>query len=176
MLNYLMTYSNSYYDFGDTSLSDTAAGAGIFAGVFGTLLLISTLPLILLVVAQWKIFKKCGEEGWKAIIPIYNMITLFKIVKIKPIWILLILIPGLGSIAVGLLNIFATIRLCKGFSKSDGFIVGSILLSFIFMLILAFDNSTWDASKIDLTTLSFLNDDAIATPAGAKSESKPEEK
>ena len=35
---------------------------------------------ILTVIASWKILQKAGEPGWKAIIPIYNIYMLYKIV------------------------------------------------------------------------------------------------
>jgi hypothetical protein len=35
---------------------------------------------VLVVIASWKIFEKAGEKGWKALIPIYNIYILFKIV------------------------------------------------------------------------------------------------
>ena len=38
---------------------------------------------VLMVVANWKIFKKAGEPGWKSIIPIYNVYIMFKIVNMK---------------------------------------------------------------------------------------------
>jgi hypothetical protein len=79
-----------------------------------------------------------------------------------------------------IIGILANIRLCKGFGKSDGFIVGYILLPIIFMCILAFDKSTWDPSKIDMNSFSFLNKDknvapAAAPAAGAKPTTTPED-
>lgn len=37
------------------------------------------LVSILALVVHWKLFEKAGEEGWKALIPIYNLYILFKI-------------------------------------------------------------------------------------------------
>ena len=34
---------------------------------------------ILGIIAMWKIFVKAGEPGWAAIVPFYNIYTLFKI-------------------------------------------------------------------------------------------------
>ncbi len=44
--------------------------------VFGILAIVLA---IFLLVAGWKIFKKAGEPGWKILIPIYNIYTMFKI-------------------------------------------------------------------------------------------------
>ncbi len=40
---------------------------------------------VLVIVGWWKIFEKAGEAGWKAIIPIYNVIVLLRISG-KPWW------------------------------------------------------------------------------------------
>lgn len=64
-----------------------------------TIMVIGLMTLviaILVIVAMWKIFKKAGEPGWKAIIPIYNNYILFKIVwDTKFFWISL----GLGLLS-----------------------------------------------------------------------------
>ena len=38
---------------------------------------------VLLIIAGWKIFEKAGEPGWKAIIPIYNLYIMYKIVNMQ---------------------------------------------------------------------------------------------
>lgn len=43
--------------------------------------LISLAVTVLTIVSQWKVFEKTGEKGWKSIIPIYNIFTMFKIAK-----------------------------------------------------------------------------------------------
>ena len=139
-----------------SSVSDGDALA-IIGGIFMALMIPIIILVVLAVVAMWKIFTKCGEEGWKSIIPIYNMVVLLKIVGINPLWILAMFIPIVGGIAGLLITIVMNIRLAKGFGKSEGFAVGLILLSFIFELILAFDKSTWDAGRINFESFSFLN-------------------
>ena len=53
-------------------------GLGIaFILLFGTLML---ALIVFLIVARWKIYVKAGEEGWAAIVPIYNTYILLKIV------------------------------------------------------------------------------------------------
>ncbi len=63
---------------------------GIVAGILGFLgifFLIIIAVAVLMIIAQFKVFKKGGEEGWKAIIPIYNQYTLCQIVGLNPNWI-----------------------------------------------------------------------------------------
>lgn len=172
LLNLLASYSYSYsygYDDYSTSAASTAA-AGLIIGALMLPLIIAAVIGVIAIIAQWKIFTKAGEAGWKSIIPIYNVITLFQIVNINPLFILVALIPIVGGIGMAIISIVAIIRLCKGFGKSDGFIVGCVLLSFIFMLILAFDKSTWNPAGINMESFSFLNKEkgpvaAAAAPA-----------
>lgn len=50
-----------------------------FAGAMFAIMLISIALSILMIVANWKLFTKAGEEGWKCLIPIYNTYTTIKI-------------------------------------------------------------------------------------------------
>ena len=157
---------------GSTSSIDDGDFFALLGAVFAVLIIPILVLAVLGIIAMWKIFTKCGEEGWKSIIPIYNMVVLLKIVGINPLWILAILIPIVGGLASLLLTIVMNIRLAKGFGKSEGFAVGLILLSFIFDLILAFDKSTWDAGRINFDSFSFLNSKDLPKGKGpaAKSE------
>lgn len=38
---------------------------------------------VLLIIANWRIFTKAGEPGWKSLIPIYNYYILLKICKMR---------------------------------------------------------------------------------------------
>lgn len=44
------------------------------------------------------LFTKAGEKGWKAFIPVYNSITLLKIIGKPWFWIFILLIPGINII------------------------------------------------------------------------------
>ncbi|MEE0888469.1 MAG: DUF5684 domain-containing protein [Candidatus Saccharimonadaceae bacterium] len=60
---------------------EAIAIGGIAGGIFATFAIIALFFYVLLVIAEWKIFEKAGEKGWKAIIPIYNVYIMFKIVN-----------------------------------------------------------------------------------------------
>ena len=70
----------------DSSYADMAtfASAATFASLISTYSLIILAFYVLIIVAQWKIFTKAGQEGWKAIIPIYNVVVLYKIIGLSP--------------------------------------------------------------------------------------------
>lgn len=117
---------------------------------------ISSLVVMLLsIVAMWKIFEKAGEQGWKSIIPIYNVYVLFKLLKLN-FWILLaaivcLIIPFVNIIALVVLLYFvfaALYRLSKAFGHGAGYFLGLIFLSFIFELILAFNDDEYQPENI----------------------------
>ncbi len=96
---------------------------------------------VLMIVSMWKVYEKAGEPGWASIIPIYNLITLLKIVG-KPWWwlLLMIFIPIIGALIWG---IWMTNLLSKSFGQGVGFTLGLIFLGFIFWPLLAFGDYTY---------------------------------
>ena len=94
---------------------------------------------VLLIAGWWKMFEKAGEAGWKAIIPIYNLLILLKIVGREWWWIILMLIPIVGII----IWIIVALDLAKVFGRGIGFAIGLIFLPFIFVLILGFGSDRY---------------------------------
>jgi hypothetical protein len=117
------------------------------------LVILVILPLI----ANWNIYKKMGEPGWKGIIPYYNTYVLCKHVwKTSIFWwiaglsVATVVLTGLGAssllisllgLAQWILSIGITIKEGDAFRKGVGFIIGMIFLPFIFKLILAFGSA-----------------------------------
>lgn len=139
MYNYSYNYS--------TNTAGVAGLGGVMAGFSAVTFILSLIPTILLIVAQWKIFVKAGEEGWKAIIPVYNLVVLFKIAGMNPMLLLLLLIPIANIVILIVLVVMLDINLAKAFGKGTGFAIGLIFLGFIFQLILAFDSSEYVGIK-----------------------------
>jgi hypothetical protein len=103
------------------------------------LVIIYVAILGLVLASMWTIFAKAGKPGWAALIPIYNLIVLLEIVGKPWWWLLLMVIPLVNVVfAVWTYNL-----LSKSFGKSEGFTVGLILLSFIFLPILAFGDAQY---------------------------------
>lgn len=96
----------------------------------------------------WKIFVKAGVEGWKSLIPVYNLIVAFKFIGLSPYWLFVYLgmmIPFINFIAMFgaiALNVIYYIYLGKAFNKDTGFIVGLVLVPGVFQAILAFDKKS----------------------------------
>ena len=101
------------------------------------------IVFVLSIVAMWLIFKKAGQGGWKALIPIYNIYTLCKIADGNGWKFLLFLIPIVNIIY----GIMLTFRLAKSFGKGIAFGFGLLFLNTIFMLILAFGGAQYVGPK-----------------------------
>jgi hypothetical protein len=115
-------------------------------GVTAILVLVYIAVVVLEIAALWQVFTKAGQPGWAAIIPIYNLYILLKVIGRPWWWLLLFLlgvIPFVGWIAVFVIGIIIAIDLAKSFAKSTGFAVGLILLNFIFIPILGFGESRY---------------------------------
>lgn len=122
-----------------TSQSLTGAQAGGLAAFSGVMIIIELALFAVMIIAYWKIFTKAGEEGWKCIIPIYNIIILLKIIGKPWWWLLLMFIPFVNLIIM----IMISNELSKSFGHGIGFTLGLIFLSFIFYLILGFGSSKY---------------------------------
>ncbi|MBR3169163.1 hypothetical protein IKF23_01850 [Candidatus Saccharibacteria bacterium] len=85
-----------------TSTTTLTSGEAAFLGGFtGSLLIASLIFAVLVIVAEWKIFEKAGEKGWKSLIPIYGQYILFKIVGAKAWFWGLLCISIITSIMMG---------------------------------------------------------------------------
>ncbi len=94
---------------------------------------------VLVVAGWWMMFTKAGEEGWKAIIPIWNFLIVLKIVGRDWWWIILAIIPIVGIVIWFIISL----DLAKSFGRGTGFGVGLFFLSFIFAPILGFGSDTY---------------------------------
>ncbi len=137
------------YDSLMTTFADQSSDIALMAvtmSVFMALLAIIVTILVFTIIANWKIFTKAGEAGWKSLIPIYSSVILYRIAGISPWLILLYLLvwlPVIGPLISLGLTIYLMINLANAFGKSTGFAVGLILLNTIFIMILAFGNSEY---------------------------------
>lgn len=143
----------------DSSYADMATFASVatLASLISTYSLIILAFYVLIIVAQWKIFTKAGQEGWKALIPIYNVVVLYKIIGLSP-WLLLLyllsVVPVVGWIISIALSIVSTVKLAKAFNQSTEFIFGLLFLSPIFQMILGFGKAEYVGPENNTTNTS----------------------
>lgn len=88
------------------------------------MIIIYVIVFAVIIASLWKIFDKAGEPGWAAIVPIYNIIVLLKIVD-RPIWwIVLYLIPCVNIVPA----ILIPMDLAENFGKSKGWGFGMLVI------------------------------------------------
>jgi Family of unknown function (DUF5684) len=102
-------------------------------------ILIILAVVVFIIAAMWKIFEKAGQPGWAAIVPIYNMYVLLKIVGKPGWWLILFLIPFVNYVFI----IWTYNMLSKSFGKTEGFTVGLVLLGIVFFPILGFGDAKY---------------------------------
>jgi len=106
----------------------------------GVVLIIVWLAVaVFLFASLWKVYTKAGQPGWAAIVPIYNLIVLMRIVGRPWWWILLLLIPIVNIVVLFIVYI----DLAKSFGRSTAFGVGLVLLGIVFLPILAWGPATY---------------------------------
>ena len=60
---------------------------GIHFAEIALAVIVSIIGIIILI-SMWKIFKKSGQKAWKCLIPVYNLIVLYKISGMSPVFLL----------------------------------------------------------------------------------------
>lgn len=139
------------YSTSTTSLygMDTAGSLAVFGAGMIVYLIIVLAIAVVSIIAMWKIFTKAGKPGWAAIVPVYNLVVLYQIVGMNPLFLLILIgmmipfVNFIAAIAFFVLNILVSIKLAKSFGKNGGFAVGLILLPFIFQCILGFGSAQY---------------------------------
>jgi hypothetical protein len=113
--------------------------AGLIAGLAGMMFIVM-LPMLVMIIAVWKVFTKAGKPGWAIFIPIYSNIVMLEIIGQPWTRLLWYLIPFYGLyLAIVDLN-----ALSKSFGKGIGM---TILMIFgIGWLILGFGSAQYQGS------------------------------
>ncbi|MGH3712045.1 MAG: DUF5684 domain-containing protein [Micromonosporaceae bacterium] len=116
---------------------ENGGGQGGGVGVVGMIIYIAII--VLTIAGLWRTFSKAGQPGWAAIIPIYNLYVLLKVIGRPVWWIVLFLIPFVNFI----MWIIAAIDLAKSFAKGAGFGILIALLPFIGLPMLGFGSAQY---------------------------------
>lgn len=129
--------------------NEEAVAVGIMAFIAAFAFVFAIIGLVA-VVGMWKTFDKAGQPGWAAIIPIYNLVVMFRIGG-QSGWfalaILLNLIPFIGGLAWLGIVVWNHVNISKRFGQGVGFAIGLVLLAPIFWLILGFGSSKYLAEQ-----------------------------
>jgi hypothetical protein len=138
----------SYYNLDGNAAGETY---DLSAALLLPLIIASLLVSIVCLASLWKIFEKAGYAGWRAIIPIYNVMILLRIVG-RPAWWLALyivgLIPLLGWAVALAVSIIVDNDLSKSFGKDAGFTVLMIFLPFVALPMLAFGDAKFKRAAV----------------------------
>lgn len=96
--------------------------------------------LVFELAAIWKIFAKAGQPGWAAIIPIYNIVVLLRVVKLD--WwhiFIMLFVPFAAMVYMIIINY----KMAIVFGKGSGFGVLNIFFSGITYPILGFGSAQY---------------------------------
>lgn len=96
--------------------------------------MVSVLLSAFLVASLWIIFQRAGQHGWAALIPIYNVVVLFRITWGSGVFALLTLIPCAGSI----IGIITTHKLSRSFGHGVPYTLGMLFFPYVFYPLIAF--------------------------------------
>ncbi|MER7798046.1 large exoprotein [Microbacterium sp. NPDC096154] len=134
---------------------DYAALSAIWAAMIGFTLFFGIVFYIVGSFFMMKLFDKAGVQGgWRAWVPVYNMMVFFKLGDLSP-WLVLygvggsILLTAFGigalfSLALGVLSAIAAYRIGLKLQKEGAWVVLYVFLSLVWLGIVAFDRSRWN--------------------------------
>ena len=146
----------------EQTVAEAAFIGGLVALGVGVIIALVIIWYVLQAIADWKIFAKAGEPGWKSLIPIYNVFVEYEICwtgVLGLVFIAATIVTGLVdttnastfvkvlvvivSILAIVLHLLQSIKLSKAFGKGTGF--GLVLFFFgpIGRLILGFGSATY---------------------------------
>ena len=98
---------------------------------------------ILIILGQWKAFKKANKPGWAAIVPIYNYIVMLEIAEL-PLWYLALYFIPIANIYA---QVMTYIEFAKKYGESAGFAIGMMFLPYVFFPLLGFGNYKYTGEK-----------------------------
>ena len=146
----------------EQTVAEAAFIGGLVALGVGVIIALVIIWYVLQAIADWKIFAKAGEPGWKSLIPIYNVFVEYEICwtgVLGLVFIAATIVTGLVdttnastfvkvlvvivSILAIVLHLLQSIKLSKAFGKGTGF--GLVLFFFrpIGRLILGFGSARY---------------------------------
>ncbi len=132
----------------------STALAGMTFGITTVIVMTAALVLaVLLVVADWIVFKKAGQHGWATLIPFYRDYVGFKITWGNG-WLFLIpvvlsalsekeALAVICGILLFVIHALSAYKKAEAFGKGIGFAAGLFFLPSIFTLILAFGSAQY---------------------------------
>ena len=157
-----------YDGYGYTTTTPTPSGleswmGGLTAGLIILLVFIALIGIaiaVVMIIAECKVFKKAGEDWWKALIPVYNSWIQTKISGLAWWWFVIVIAIAAALqefdenavlyFALALITFNYNYNIAKKFNKSNGFAFLCTILPVIGYPILAFGSAKYEKdTKVD---------------------------
>jgi len=143
---------------------------GISIVLIVMVLIISLGYLVFYVIGTFKLFKKCGKDGWEAIIPFYSSwVLIVDIAKLNWLWFLLTVLSlvfsnsdnsmfsSLFTLAQVLSNAVIAYNLSKKFNKDKAWFVLSIFFGGITFTLLGYSSNDKYDDTVNTSEHAFFN-------------------
>lgn len=114
----------------------------VIAAVAISLLLAAAL-YVWTALALAAVFRKSGREAWKAWVPFLNMAVLLELGELSGWLVLVVLVPGVGSLALWVLVVIACHRVGRSFGFGPGMTVLAALLLPVWASVVGFGSARW---------------------------------
>lgn len=127
-----------------TQAQDWSAGDTVLLLVFTILWLAFVVVMYAIVsILLGRIFKKAGQQQWKAWVPVYNQWTMLQLGGKPGWWALVMLIPIVQIVGIVMLYI-SMYNIGLKLQKSGAFVLWAIFFPLVWYVWLAVDKSVWD--------------------------------
>ncbi len=91
------------------------------------------------VIGLWGVFAKAGRPGWWALVPIFDLFVLLRVVG-RPWWLAVLFFVPLVDLVVAIVVYYA---LAKSFGKGIGYTVGLLVVGFVLVPVLGFGSAEY---------------------------------
>lgn len=118
-----------------------------FAALGAGFVLVAFVLSLFYIICSWRIYTKAGQPGWAVLIPIYNLIVYFRIIRRPGWWILLYLLPMVVSF-----TIIASLAVAIENGTTEGLsIAAGVGLLFSLVMLALFIISIIDTHRLSLS-------------------------
>lgn len=139
---------STYYS---TNVNTQSIDPAVMVGLLVTYFVFIAALYIVFSIFLAKIFKKAGQDGWKAWVPIYNSWVFLEMGGQKGFWALLALVPIVNIVSVVFMAI-AAYQIGLKLQKEGWFVLFYIFFSPVWIIWLAVDDSKWQGVPTAATT------------------------
>ena len=147
---------------------------GFFLGTIYIFFILMIAIVVVYCIILWKLFKKCGYNGWEAIIPFYNSWILIKISGLNWWYYFLLIansicsilelnsLTSIASLVSLVASFFVYYNICKKFHKDLFYAVLTTIFPIIMLPILGFGKDNIFDSSVSVSPNGPIGDDAFS--------------